>query len=84
MPIPIQINYNRINKNSRVACNGYSGSLPSWEFGLSPEFKERMTRQFNDVGKLAQFETVNSPYYTQVQIDPNYIRFLQEITNCNK
>ena len=32
--------------------------------------------------ETAQFDTVNSPYYTQVQIDPNYLKFMQGIANC--
>ena len=41
-----------------------------------------MIRQFNDVGKLAQFETVNSLHYTRVKVDPNYINLLNGITKC--
>lgn len=71
-----------INGKPGTACNGYNGNLNSWVYGLSPEFKEKMSRQYRNVGLLAQYDTVNSPYYTQVQVDPNYIRFLQGIANC--
>ena len=73
-----------INGRPGTACKGFNGNLNSWYYGLSPEFKERMVNAQNNVGILAQFDTVNSPYYTHVQVDPNYIKFLQGITNCNK
>ena len=43
-----------------------------------------MENAHNSVGRLAQFDTVNSPFYTKVQIDPNYLKFLQVIANCNR
>uniref|UniRef100_A0A6C0LG75 Uncharacterized protein n=1 Tax=viral metagenome TaxID=1070528 RepID=A0A6C0LG75_9ZZZZ len=73
-----------INGRPGTACKGFNGNLNSWYFGLSPEFKERMENAQNSVGILAQFDTVNSPYYTSVQVDPNYIKFLQGIANCNR
>jgi len=73
-----------INGRPGKACKGFNGNLNSWFYGLTPEFKARMENAQNNVGKLAQYDTVNSPYYTQVKIDPNYIRFLQEVTNCKK
>ena len=73
-----------INGRPGEACKRFSGNLNSWYYGLNPEFKQKIENAQNSIGILAQFETVNSPYYTQVQIDPNYIRFLQEITNCNR
>ncbi len=75
--------FDLINGKPGMACKGFNGNLNSWEYGLSPEFKQRMIYQYNNVGILAQYDTVNSPYYTQVQVDPNYIRFLQGISNCN-
>jgi hypothetical protein len=71
-----------INGRPGEACKGFNGNLNSWFYGLSPEFKERMNNAHNSIGRLAQFDTINSPYYTQVQIDPNYLNFLQEITKC--
>lgn len=73
-----------INGRPGTACKDFNGNLNSWYFGLSPEFKERMENAQNSVGILAQFDTVNSPYYTSVQVDPNYIKFLQGIANCNR
>ena len=73
-----------INGRPGEACKGFNGNLNSWYYGLSPEFKERMENAQSSVGILAQFDTVNSPYYTSVQIDPNYLKFLQGIANCNK
>ena len=66
-----------INGRPGEACNGFNGNLNSWHFGLNDEFKEMLIRQQLSVGKLAQLETVNSPYYTQVQVDPEYIKYLQ-------
>lgn len=73
-----------INGRPGTACKGFNGNLNSWFYGLSPQYKEKMENAHNSVGILAQYDTVNSPYYTQVQVDPNYIKFLQEITNCNR
>ena len=73
-----------INGRPGTACKGFNGNLNSWFYGLTPEFKERMENAHNSVGILAQYETINSPYYTQVQVDPNYLKFLQGIANCNK
>ena len=73
-----------INGRPGEACKGFNGNLNSWYYGLSPEFKERMENAQHSIGILAQFDTVNSPYYTSVQIDPNYLKFLQGIANCNK
>lgn len=85
MPIPIQITNlpSRINAKPGEYCNGYNGNLSSWEYGLTDEFKQKMIRQYNIVGQLAQHDTVNSPYYTQVQVDPEYIKFLQCIRKPN-
>lgn len=85
MPIPIQITNlsSRINAKPGEYCNGYNGNLSSWEYGLTDEFKQKMIKQYNTVGQLAQYDTVNSPYYTQVQIDPEYIKFLQCIRKTN-
>ena len=73
-----------INGRPGEACNGFNGNLNSWHHGLNNEFKQMLIREQNNVGRLAQFDTVNSPYYTNVQIDPNYLKFLQGIANCNK
>ncbi len=59
--IPIQI-----NAKPGESCTGYNGNLNSWSYGLNNQFKEKMRKQYASVGKLAQFDTVNSPYYTQV------------------
>jgi hypothetical protein len=88
--IPIQItdngnyikqNYNLINNKPGAECNGFNGKLNSWHYGLSPEFKDKMENLYRGVGILAQFDTINSPYYTHVNIDENYINFLKKITN---
>lgn len=71
-----------INGRPGEACKGFNGNLNSWFYGLSPEFKERINNAHNNVGRLAQYDTVNSPYYTQVQVNTNYINFLQKVTNC--
>jgi len=86
MPIPIQITnlQSRINTTPGQQCHGYNGNLNSWEHGLTSEFKQKMIKQYNTVGLLAQYETVNSPYYTQVQVDPEYIKFLQSVNEYNK
>ena len=73
-----------INGRPGAACKGFNGNLNSWYYGLSSEYKEKMENAQNSVGILAQFDTVNSPYYTQVQVDANYLKFLQGIANCNK
>lgn len=95
--IPIQITNNKIHNNINMkpkfkqingkpgeACKGYNGNLNSWFYGISPEYKLKMEQEQNNVGILAQYDTVNSPYYTNVQIDPDYIKFLQSVSMCNK
>lgn len=87
--IPIQITnmgpeFGLINGKPGEACNGFNGNLNSWIYGLNNNFKQMLIREYNNVGKLAQFDTVNSPYYTQVKIDPEFVKFLQNISNCNK
>jgi hypothetical protein len=72
-----------INGRPGEACNGFNGNLNSWHFGLNDEFKEMLIRQQLSVGQLAQLETVNSPYYTQVQVDPEFIKYLHMVRNCN-
>ena len=95
MTIPIQMNTkesstnmgpgnNLVNGKSGLACNGFSGNLNSFIYGLNNDYRQKLTREFNHVGQLAQFETVNSPYYTQVKVDPEYIKFLQDVSNCTK
>ena len=74
--IPIQIN----NKPG-ADCNGFNGNLNSWYYGLSPEFKNKMINLHNNIGILAQFDTVNSPYYKRVNVDQNYINFLKNNNN---
>lgn len=85
MPIPIQITNlpSRINAKPGESCNGYNGNLNSWEYGLTDEFKQKMIRQYNTVGQLAQHDTVNSPYYTQVKVDPEYIKFIKYVRKIN-
>ena len=73
-----------INGKPGTACGGFNGNLNSWYYGLTPEYKQRMEYLHRNVGILAQYDTVNSPYYTQVKVDPNYLRFIHGITNCNK
>ena len=73
-----------INGKPGTVCKGFNGNLNSWYYGLTPEYKLKMENAHNSVGILAQYDTVNSPYYTQIQVDPDYIRFLQGISNCNK
>jgi hypothetical protein len=92
--IPVQITNNNlqstnmgpgfglINGKPGEACNGFNGNLNSWEYGLKNEFKQNLIKQYENVGKLAQLDTVNSPYYTQVQVDPAYINFLQIVSDC--
>ena len=72
-----------INGRPGEACNGFNGNLNSWKYGLNNDFKQMLIREQNNVGRLAQFDSVNSPYYTQVQVDPEFIKFLQNVTNCN-
>lgn len=85
MPIPIQITnlQSRINEKPGKYCHGYNGNLNSWEYGLTDEFKQKMIKQYNTIGQLAQYDTVNSPYYTQVQVDKEYMKFLQCIRKIN-
>ena len=85
MPIPIQITNlpSRINARPGEYCHGYNGNLNSWQYGLTNEFKQKMIKQYNAVGLLAQYDTVNSPYYTQVQLDPEYINLIQCIRKTN-
>ena len=71
-----------INMTAAVSCGGYSGKLSSWENGLNPEFKRYMYSQYNKVGELAQFDTVNSPYYSNVKVDIGYINYLKCITKA--
>lgn len=73
-----------INGRPGTACKGFNGNLNSWYYGLTPEYKQRIENAQNNVGRLAQYDTVNSPYYTKVQINPNYLKFLIGITDCNK
>ena len=73
-------NESNINMTAAASCGGYSGKLSSWEYGLNPEFKRYMYSQYNKVGELAQFDTVNSPYYSSVKVDINYINYLKCIT----
>lgn len=95
--IPIQITNNQnnlqssnmgpgvalINGKPGEACKGFNGNLNSWFYGLSPEYKKKLLHQQNTVGLLAQLDTVNSPYYTNVEVDPSYINFLKNIRSCN-
>ena len=95
--IPIQINNNKLNNlqsinmgnnfelingKTGIACNNYNGNLNSWTYGLNNDFKQKLNKEYMNIGKLAQFETVNSPYYTQVKIDSNYLNYLNRVTNC--
>jgi len=83
--IPIQIiQSNQINGKPGEYCNGFNGNLNSWEYGLKDEVKQKLIKEYSTIGQLAQFDTVNSPYYTQVQVDPNYIKYLHYITTCNQ
>lgn len=87
--IPIQITnnmptFNLINGKPGEACNGFNGNLNSWYYGLNNEVKNKLTNEYNNMAKLAQYDTVNSPYYTQVTIDPRYVKYLEYITTCNK
>ena len=91
--IPIQITNNtvgeltnrggQINVRPGEACNGFNGNLNSWYFGLNPEFREKLLESFKNVGMLARIDMMNSPYYNQVEVDKEYIKFLQKISNCN-
>ena len=74
--------FDLINGKNGLACHGFNGNLNSWYYGLKPEFQEYLYNQYLSVGKLAQLDTVNSPYYTQVEIDPRYIQYLQNISKC--
>jgi hypothetical protein len=65
-----------------ASCGGYSGKLSSWEHGLNPEYKRYMYSQYNKVGELAQFDTVNSPYYANIKVDIGYINYLKCITKA--
>ena len=91
--IPIQITNNvqstnmgngvgLINGRPGEACNGFNGNLNSWNYGLNNDFKQKLIKEYSSIGKLAQFDTVNSPYYTQVQVDPGYIQFLENVVKC--
>ena len=71
MPIPIQI------INPQKCNNGYNGNLNAWDYLLNEEKKNKMIKEYNTVGQLAQYDTVNSPYYTKVEINPEYIKFMQ-------
>jgi hypothetical protein len=93
--IPIQMNNSTnglnganfpslINAKPGASCNGYNGKLNMYQYGLKPGYKLYLDNLYKNVGKLAQYETVNSPYYTQVKIDPNYIKFIEGIIECNK
>lgn len=86
MPIPIQISdiSSRINIKPGKCTNGYNGNLNMWDYGLNENFKEKIIKQYNSVGQLAQYETVNSPYYIQAGINQEYINFLQNISLCKK
>jgi len=73
-----------VNGRPGLACNGFNGNLDSWYYGLSDDHRKKLISQQMNIGILAQHETVNSPFYKQVVIDPNYINFLQHISDCNK
>jgi len=73
-----------INAKPGLHCNGYNGKLNMFQYGLKPEYQMYLNNLYKNVGILAQYETVNSPYYTQVKIDPNYIKFIEGIIECNK
>ena len=77
--IPIQINV-----KPGESCNGYNGKLSSFEYGLNTQYKNKLVKQYNNVGLLAQYDTVNSPYYSNITVDPEYIKFLHNLRNCNK
>lgn len=93
--IPIQIidtkykssnmgnNFNLINGKPGLACKGYNGNLNSWYYGINPEYKNKLEYLQNNIGILAQYDTVNSPYYKHVKIDEKYLNLLQKIANCN-
>lgn len=72
-----------INGRPGEACNGFNGNLNSWKYGLNNDFKQILIREQNSVGKLAQLDSVNSPYCTQVKVNTEFIKFLQNVTNCN-
>ena len=42
--------------------------------------KNRLLREYHAIGQLAQHDTVSSPYYNSVQIDPAYVAMLDCIT----
>lgn len=71
-----------INQRPGQSCNNYNGNLDSWTYGLNKEFKEKLMKEQASIGKLAQFDTVNSPYYTQVTVNPEYVQYLKNVTNC--
>ena len=79
MTIPIQI-----NSKPSTYCNGSSGKLPMWDYGLSNEYKDNMMDQYNHIGILSTLDMMNSPYYLQAKIDPEYVKFLKMISDCNK
>ena len=76
-----------INGGHSKYCNDFNGNLNMWDYGINTEYKNKLAYEFNNVGILAQFETVNSPYYTQVEVDPkyiNYLLYLKNLKECNK
>ena len=77
MNCPIQI----INNRPRYGKYGFNGNLNMWDYGLTAEHKQKLMNEYINMAKLAQLDTVNSPYYTQVQKDPNFIKFIE---NCAK
>jgi hypothetical protein len=75
------------NNGHSQYCNNFNGNLNMWDYGIKQEYKNKLAYDFDNVGILAQFETVNSPYYTQVEVDPeyiNYLVYLQNLKECNK
>ena len=78
---------NIINGGHSSYCNNFNGNLNMWDYGITEEHKNRLSYEYSNVGVLAQYETVNSPYYTQVEVDPeyiNYLIYLKNLRECNK
>ena len=83
MPIPIQIINNDIRSNK--LCNGFSGNLNMFDFGLNNAHRQKLTNEWNTVGLLSTIDNFKSPYFTQVRSNEAHLKSIMEMArgpNC--
>lgn len=74
--MPIQI------INNRPSCNGFNGNLNSFQYGLKPEAQQNMLNIFDKVGLLANNDAPYSPFYSNPQLNDEYVKFLDNVIKC--